>query len=112
MSSLGHSLKGPVAAPAGAMTCKAPQRGDLCLRKRAGNALVQSHANLAQKGPKSIFKVAKKQFMVSNNEELSDHRYSLPSQQKSQSALKRTTSTAACDLSLRSSQSRDSVVLP
>ena len=50
--------------------------------------------------------------MISTNEVLSDHRYSLPSQQKSQSALKRTNSTAACELSLRSSQSRDSVVLP
>lgn len=110
LSSLGHPSNGQALTSAGAMTCKAQHRNNICLRKRVSNVLVQSHASLAQKGPKSIFKVTKKQ---STNEGLSDHRYSLPSQQKSSSELKRTASTAECDLSLHSSSnSRSSVVLP
>lgn len=110
MSSLGHSSNGHAVISAGPMTCKAQHRNNLCLRKRVSNGLIQSQA-LTQKAPKNIFKVTKK-LMVSTNSEMSDRRYSLTSQQKSQSALKRTNSTT-CDLSLRStSNSRNSVVLP
>jgi hypothetical protein len=80
MSSLGHSSSGQPALAAGAMTCKAQHRNKICLPKRVGTALAQSHANPAQKVPKNIFKVAKKQMMTSGNAGLSDHRYSLASQ--------------------------------
>lgn len=79
-SSLGHSSTGQAMGSAGAMTCKTQQRNNICLRKRVSNGLVQSQASLAQKGPKNIFKVTKKQMVSSSNEALSDHRYSLASQ--------------------------------
>ena len=110
LSSLGHSSCGQAALAAGAVTCKAQHRSKICLPKRVGTTLAQSHAHPAQKVPKNIFKVAKQQILTSTNTGLSDHRYSLASQQQSQSALKRTNSTD-CDLSLQSStNSRSSVV--